>query len=179
MKSYSIHWINIVVIVVALYFLSDITINIIADPNYYVRRVPRALIPCFTVYLFYKCLTTAYKVSFLEDGAIILYSVLRNIKINAGKITGINSYIMFSDVVTDKGTYSVSSLMEGTANIKIVLLPLIKNKPEQAGIIGIGPRTLMDRNKILKFYLIIILVVFAVYIEWQQVEIFLNHLKNP
>jgi hypothetical protein len=182
MKSYSVPWINIIVIGVFLYVLGHETINSIIDPTYHiggVRYVPRAVCWYFTFYGLYKFFTTAYKISFLEEGSIKLYSILRKTIIDADEIIKINSYIMFVDIVTAKGTYAVSSLMDGTANIKNVLLPLMKDKSEQEGNAAIEPSKVMDRNKILKICFIIILVVFAVFVELHQIKLFLNNLKKP
>lgn len=182
MKSYSIPWINIVVIVVFLYFLGDVTINSFLDPNYLLvgaKRIPRAIIWYITVYLCFKFLTTAYKISFLENGSIELRSILRSTSIEPNEIKKINSYVMFVDIVTEKGNYSVSSLMVGVSNIKEVLLPLVKDNPAQEASNERGAIKVIDRNKVFKIIFIIVLVAFAIYIEWQQLIIFLNKLKSP
>jgi hypothetical protein len=174
MKSYSVPWINIIVIVLFLYVLCDTTIKSIFDPTYHIRRIPRAVFWYFTVYYFYKCLTTAYKISLFEDGSIKLCSILRSTSIDTTEIIKINSYIMFVDIVTKRGNFSVSSLMEGVSNIKKVLLPLVKDKPEKEEPNEIDVKKVIDGKKVLKICFIIILIVFAVYIEWQQVMLLIN-----
>jgi hypothetical protein len=174
MKSYSVHWINIVVIGVGLLILSDITFQEIIDPTYHVvssRYMPRALMWYITAYGVYKFLTSAYKISFFGDGTIRLYSILRKTNINTNEIIKIKSYIMFVDIVTARGTYAVSSLMDGISNIKNVLVPIANDTSKKEDDSGIWASGEIDRNKIIKICFYIILIIIAVFVEWQQIRL--------
>jgi len=148
MKSYSVHWINIVIIGVGLFILSDITVQQIIDPTYHtggIRYFPRALIWYLTAYCLYKFLTTAYRISFLEDGSIKLYSLIRRTCINTAEIIMIRSKMMFVEIVTRRGRFYVSTLMEGISNIKPVLFSLVKDTTEAGETAHIELRQIMDR----------------------------------
>jgi hypothetical protein len=153
MKSYKMHWINITVIAVFLFGSCHSSINRIINLNnnpFWSWRLPHVVVWCYTLYLLYKVFTTAYKISFLEDGSIKLNSLSRRTTIHPGEILKINSYIMFVDIVTQKGSYSVSSIMEGTDNIKNVLIPLVKDSAAQNVPTGPEPEHARDNNRLQK-----------------------------
>jgi hypothetical protein len=174
MKSYSVHWINIVVIGVGLFILSDITVQQIIHPTYPtggIRYYPRALIWYLTAYCLYKFLTTAYRISFLDDGSIKLDSLIRRTRINTTEIIIIRSNIMLVEIVTRRGSFYVSTLMQGISNIKQLLFSLVKDTTETGETAHIEPRQMMDRYRILKICFVIILIVIAVLVELQQVQL--------
>jgi hypothetical protein len=174
MKSYSVHWINIVVIGVGLFILSTVTVQQIIDPAYPtggIRYYPSALTWYLTAYCLYKFLTTAYRISFFEDGSIKLDSLIRRTRINTREIIIIRSNMMLVEIVTRRGSFYVSTLMDGTSNIKQVLLSLVKDTTETGEAAHIEPIQIMDRYRIFKICFAIILIVIAVLVELQQVRL--------
>jgi len=176
MKNFSVHKVCIAVIGAFLVILGINTIHEIIDPTYHVastRYVPRALFWYVVAYCWYKFLTIAYRIDLIDDKSIKTTSFTSRKLIDSRDIVSIHEHVMFIDVITNKGTVSVSTFMDGISDIKQILKSVATKSisdSSKEGAPDVEVSFVQKRNrKILKTFAVIVLIVLAVLVEWQQI----------
>ncbi len=178
MKTYKVHKVCIVVLGIVLFVLGYNSIREFLDPRYHVISrwyFPRALFWYIVAYCWYKFLTIAYKVELAEDGTITAISITKKRCINVLDIISIKDSTLFVDIISTKEIISVSTLMDGVSNISQVLQSLVpKESVETRFGTNYSPEPVPSKptHKLFRIIIVIILIVYAIYVEWQQIILF-------
>lgn len=171
MKTYSIHFIYPVALGVFLIIGSNTSIQEFLDPTYHVISrwyVPRALMWYFFAYGWFRFFTSVYKVEVDENGAFRLRSILKTQIITFSDVIAVDEGRIFVNIFHKNGKTSVTKLIDGISNISTVLQgtcqPYLKaEKPH-----------ITPAKMILKITFILLLVAYAVYVEIEQVRLYMR-----
>ena len=169
MKKYSVHFICILLILVFLYFLTTESVKMALDPTYRPigRYIPRALVWYFCIFLWFSCLTIAFKIEIAENGSIKTISILKKEIIFPDNIISIKDSFLSYTVVHTLGKTKVSNLIDGVKNIKTSLLGLTSCTIDQkTDSIERAKREDIGFGKMfIKIAIALFLIGFALYIE--------------
>ncbi len=168
MKKCSVHFIYIFLILVFLCFLTTESIKMIIDPTYEHRRYfARAPVWYFCIYLWYMCLTIAFRIQLKGDNSIKAFSILKRDHIYPDEIISIQDNFLSYTIIHSHGKTKVSNLIDGVKDIKSTIIgksssraSQIPKKVEKTMDQGIG-----FGKMLLKIFVVLFLIGFALFVE--------------
>jgi hypothetical protein len=171
MKTYSLHYIYRLLFAIFLIIMTDSTIRELLNPNYSSPGpMPRAMGWYICAFLWYALFTMAYKVQIDDNNNITVTSLLRKITLRPEDVIKIKDYRFFLKIFNAASTFYITTLIDGVANVKTIFAH--SNSP--VGVKSdINGATTEDRKKIrnrtiLTYLIIILLIAFAIYIEFDE-----------
>jgi hypothetical protein len=164
MKTYSLHYVYRVVFLILLYISTETTVKELSDFNYVSwSPMPRALHWYICVYLWYVLFTMAYKICIDDGNNIEAISLLGKIRLSADEITNVKDRGLSLKVSHQSGSFTVTTLIDGVANVKTLFATTAYHPKESS-----NDKKTISYRILLKYGIIILLIAFAVYIEYND-----------